>query len=154
MTCGSSSLPAPTSPQARYPLAGETMRAPFASQRAMFSCVFSFSNILSFMAGAITSGARVASAVVVSRSSAMPLAILAMTFAVAGAMQNTSASFASEMWWMGSDASSNRLTATSLPVSARNVVGPTNLVACSVMTTFTLRSGAVFWMPRTISQAL
>ena len=108
--------------------------------------------MFTFMAGAMTSGAVVASAVVVKRSSAMPFAILAMTFAVHGAMRNTSASCASDTWWMGSDGSSNRPTATVSCVSARNVVGPTNSVACSVMTTFT-RTPA-FCRPRTISHDL
>ena len=108
--------------------------------------------MLTFMAGAMMSGAVVASAVVVSRSSAMPLAILAMTFAVHGAMRKASASWASETWWMGSSGSSNRPTATFSCVRARKVVGPTNSVACSVMTTFT-RTPA-FWSARTISQDL
>ncbi len=48
------------------------------------------SNMRSFMAGASTSGARDASAALVSRLSASPWASLAMVFADAGAMQNTS----------------------------------------------------------------
>ena len=105
-----------------------------------------------FMAGAMMSGAVVASAVVVRRSSATPLAILAITFAVHGAMRKASASCASDTWWMGSDGSSNRPTPTVSFVSARKVAGPTNSVACSVMTTFT-RTPA-FCRPRTIRQDL
>ena len=93
-----------------------------------------------------------ARAVVVSRSSARPHASFATTLAVQGAMTKASHSCASDTWWMGSDGSSNRPTATVSCVSARNVVGPTNSVACSVMTTFT-RTPA-FCRPRTISHDL
>ena len=48
--------------------------------------------MLSFMEGASTTGASVASTVQVSGSSAIPQAILAMMFAVAGAITITSAS--------------------------------------------------------------
>lgn len=65
-----------------------------------------------FMAGAITMGRGVASSVVEMRSSAIPLAILAMILAVAGATITRSGSCASEMWWMGSEGSSKRPTAT------------------------------------------
>ena len=108
--------------------------------------------MFTFMAGATTSGHVQASAVVVSRSSAKPFAILAMTFAVQGAMTKQSASCASDTWCMGSDGSSNRPTATGSRVSARNVVGPTNSAACSVMTTFALTPA--FCRRRTISQDL
>ena len=108
--------------------------------------------MFTFMAGAMTSGAVVASAVVVSKSSARPLASFAITLAVHGAMRNKSASCAKEMWWMGSDGLSNNPTPTGSCVSERKVSGPTNSVACSVMTTFT-RTPA-FWSARTISQDL
>ena len=50
-----------------------------------------------FIAGAISTGARVASTVVVSISSAIPQASLPITFAVAGAITMISAFFASEI---------------------------------------------------------
>jgi len=50
-----------------------------------------------FMAGAIIMGRGVASSVVEMRSSAMPLAILAMMLAVAGATTTKSGSCASEI---------------------------------------------------------
>ena len=56
------------------------------------------------------------------------------------------------MWWMGSSGSSNSPTATFSWVRARKVVGPTNRVACSVMSTFTLVPR--FWSWRTISADL
>ena len=90
-----------------------------------------------FIAGAMTSGASVASAVVVSRSSACPFAIFSMTFAVAGQMRKRSASSASEMWWIGSPGASKSDTATGSRVSDLNVVGPTKRVAFLVITTLT-----------------
>ena len=110
------------------------------------------SHICTFMAGATRTGARVASSVVDMRSSAIPCAILAMMLAVAGATRTRSASWASEMWWMGSSGSSNSPTATFSWVRARKVVGPTKRVACSVMSTFTLAPR--FWSWRTISADL
>ena len=50
-----------------------------------------------FIAGATRTSARCASAYVVSASSAMPAASLAMTFAVAGAISSSSAQRASSM---------------------------------------------------------
>ena len=55
-------------------------------------CVMGFSYMCTFIAGAIMTGAVVASSVVVSRSSASPCAILAITFAVQGATRTRSAS--------------------------------------------------------------
>ena len=63
----------------------------------MFCWVATFWYMFTFMAGAMTMGAVVASAVVVKRSSAIPFASFAMTLAVHGAMRNKSASFESEM---------------------------------------------------------
>ncbi len=118
----------------------------------MFSWVAAASYICTLAAGAMASVAVVARAVVDSKSSAMPQATFAITLAVHGAIRNTSHSWASEMWRMGSDGSSNSPTATFSWVSARNVTGSTKCVPCSVMTTFT-RTPA-FCSPRTISPAL
>ena len=60
--------------------------------------------MFTFMAGVMTTAARwVASAVVVKRSSAMPFAIFAMTFAVHGAMRNHVGLLreATLTWWIG-----------------------------------------------------
>ena len=56
--------------------------------------------MLTFMAGATTMGvaAGVASSAEVARSSAMPAAILAITFAVAGTTTTTSAQSARSTW--------------------------------------------------------
>jgi len=105
-----------------------------------------------FIAGASTSGASVANAVVDSRSSARPQASFAMVLAVAGTIAKTSASSASETWWTCASASSHRPTATGSPVSARNVVGPTNRVADSVITTLTRQPARI--RARAISHAL
>ena len=48
----------------------------------MFSCVTCARHMFAFIAGATTMGEVAASSVVESRSSAMPAAIFAMTFAV------------------------------------------------------------------------
>jgi len=91
-----------------------------------------------FMAGAMTSGASVASAVVVSMSSARPCASLAITLAVHGTIVITSASSASETWCTLDSASSAQSdVATGSPVSVRNVSALTNRVAASVITTLT-----------------
>ena len=92
--------------------------------------------MLAFMAGAISSGAVMARAVVDSRSSAMPFASFARQFAEAGAMTYTSAHFASDMCsrdFLGSKVS----VTTGLPLRVSKVSGGTNLAACSVSTTRT-----------------
>ena len=61
-------------------------RAPLA-QRRRFACVAGCSYMRLFIAGAITSGQRAASAQLVSRLSAMPAASLAIVFAEAGAIR-------------------------------------------------------------------
>ncbi len=65
-----------------------------------------------FMAGATTTGQGHASSVVLTASSAMPWAILAMTLAVAGHTSARSAHSASSMWGMGELASSKRPSVT------------------------------------------
>ena len=62
----------------------------------MLRWVAAASYIWTFIAGATAIGAVQASAVVESRSSAMPAAIFAKTFAVQGAMRNRSHSSASD----------------------------------------------------------
>lgn len=91
MASGSLMRPAPLSPQARCPLSGPTVLTPRASKVRRFCCVASAVHMPVFMAGASKMGAFVASSVVVSMSSAMPQASLAIRLAVAGATSITSA---------------------------------------------------------------
>ncbi len=101
MTSGSIIRPAPTQPQASGPRSGPTVVTGAGpgrrSSRPRFSCVTGFSHMFTFMAGASRTGARVASATVVRRSSAIPAASRAMTSAVAGAISSRSASSAMRM---------------------------------------------------------
>ena len=87
-----------------------------------------------FIAGATRIGAATASSVVESRSSAMPAAILASAFAVAGATTIASAHFASAMCSI-SNLRSNASVYARLPLSVSNVSGGTNSQACFVNTT-------------------
>ena len=95
ISAGSLIRPAPSSPQARMPVPGPTNRTPRFRRVSTFCRVASAVHMPVFMAGATSTGAFVASTVVLSMSSAMPQAILARIFAVAGAITNTSASLAS-----------------------------------------------------------
>ena len=105
------------------------------------------------MAGAITTGALVANTVQHSTSSAMPVANLAMTLAVAGAIATTSAALARAIWvTLSSEEASNMSVATVLPVIARKLSGDTNLVAFSVITTSTFAPALLSWLA--ISTAL
>ena len=92
-----------------------------------------------FMAGATSFSHRAASTVVVSMSSAMPWASLAITLAVAGAIRIRSAFFARETWvtsyWKSR---ANVSTTQRLLVSVSKVSGVINWVAFSVMITWTL----------------
>ena len=90
--------PLPVVPQANSPLAASSMVMLLQrDSSSMAFCVAGDSYMLVFIAGAITTGFRIAAKVVVSASSAMPLAILQSTFAVAGAMIIRSAHSGREM---------------------------------------------------------
>ena len=94
--------------------------------------------MLLFIAGAKSTGAFVAMIVVDNMSSAMPLATLPMTLAVAGAMTKISAQRAKAICsTLNSGVSSNIDTATGLPLISRMVNGVISFVACSVMMHFT-----------------
>ena len=152
-TVGSGRRPAPVAPQASNPSAGGMICAPRAQRRAAFSCVTGFSHMAVFIAGAIKRGARAASTVVVSISSAIPAAALAMKFAVAGATSTSSASSASAMcstWWCVTSA--HIVAATGCPVTSRNVRGATKDAAARVMMTCT--SAPAFFRRLAISTAL
>ena len=64
----------------------------------MLSTVIGFSSIAVFIEGATSFLHFAARTTVVSMSSAIPFAILAMMSAVAGAIRMRSAAFAREMW--------------------------------------------------------
>ena len=77
--------PCPARPQARSPLPTLTTLIPRARTVPTLACVAGLVHMPSFMAGAITFGARQASTVSVSELSASPRAILASVLAVQGA---------------------------------------------------------------------
>ena len=97
-----------------------------------------FSSIPVFMAGLTSLGHLTASTTVVSISSAMPWAILAMTLAVAGATRTTSAFLASEMWVTSNLKSRSKVSTMHLwPVSVSKTRGVMKWVAFSVIMTST-----------------
>ena len=104
----------------------------------MLSWVMGFSSIPVFIAGETSLGHPAARTVVVSISSAMPWAILAMTLAVAGATRMTSAFFASSMWVTSNLKSRSKVSTMHLwPVRVSKVSGVMNWVALRVMMTST-----------------
>ena len=111
--------------------------------------VASFSHISVCIAGAMTTGARVARRSAESTSSARPRAYLAMASAVAGATTTRSAERPREVWAIsGGAGSGNRSVTTGCPVSVEKVIGPTKRVAARVMTT---RTSAPAWVRRRAS---
>ncbi len=119
----------------------------------------------SFIAGAITSGQRAASAALVSIPSAIPAASFAIVLAEAGAISITSALATSSRWpigsWSGSGWSGkaprigsrvNSLISTGAPVSALKEAVPTKRRLVGVCTTRTTCSAPV--ARRTNSSAL
>ena len=109
--------------------------------------------MLTFMAGATSTGAFVAVYRVQSASSAIPRASLPMVLAVAGATSRSSAASARLMCRMSlCSPSAHWSTKTGWWESASIVIGVTNRVAASVITTWT--STSRFWSSRSTSQAL
>ena len=105
------------------------------------------------MAGATSTGARVAMKRVDRKSSAMPFANLPMMLAVAGATSSRSIVDASAMCSMSALApGANWSVMTGCRVIASKVIGPTNFAAVAVMTATT--SWPRFCRPRTTSTAL
>ncbi len=98
MAGGSARRPGPNSPQAIGPSSGPTKRTPSPCRVFRFRWVAAFSHIRTFIAGAISTGLSVASRVVEARSSARPLAALAIRSAVAGATTIRSAERDSSIW--------------------------------------------------------
>ena len=99
ISSGSLILPGPVVPQARRPSLGPMKRTSRDSSVLMLACSAGELNIRLFIAGAISFSHEPddAIAIVVTRSSAIPQAILAITFAVAGAIIIRSARSVSEM---------------------------------------------------------
>ena len=138
ISAGSARRPAPSQPHASEPDAGPTMRTPRSASVRTFACVATCSHMLTFIAGATTSGARVASSTVVRRSSAIPCAIFAITFAVAGAITTASAVSASRMWPISDSSVRSKVSsATRFPDSVWSVISVTNSRALRVITTWT-----------------
>ena len=108
MASGAARRPSPASPPARRPLSGPTTWTPRRRRVAMLSCTAGCSHISVCMAGATSTGARVASSVAVSRSSEIPAAYLPSSFAVAGATTTRSAVCPRRVCGMGSGASKAR----------------------------------------------
>ena len=84
---GSSRRPAPTSPDARRPSTGPRNSAPRVRSSATLSCVAALAHICASIAGAISVGPRIASAVSETKSSAMPCAMRAIVEALAGTIR-------------------------------------------------------------------
>ena len=99
--------------------------------------------MFTFIAGATTTGALVARYSVVRKSSATPLANLAMQSAVAGATTSKSMDWATAICSMALStlaswsAAPNMRVMTFCPVRAAKVSGRTNSWACAVMMTCT-----------------
>ena len=102
----------------------------------MFAWVAGCLYISTFIAGATKTGVVVASAISLRRLSARPRAILAIVWAVAGAIRRAAASRATAMWEI-SGPEADRSVSTGEPVNASKVRGVTNLSAAGVMTTRT-----------------
>lgn len=102
----------------------------------MLATVAGCDHISVCIAGAMTRGARLASTVVPSRSSAMPAASLAIVLAVAGAMTMTSASWP-RLTCRTAATSSKIDVFRGLRLRASQVGAPTNFSADSVAMTFT-----------------
>ena len=89
--------PTPSQPHASSPVSGPITCAPRSRSSARFACVAGWLHMFTFIAGATSSGARVASSRVEARSSARPQAIFASRSALAGATSTSSAQSASAM---------------------------------------------------------
>ena len=130
--------PAPISPHACSPLPGPQISTLRAFNVAKLACVAACAYICWFMAGATATFAGVASSNVVSRSSAMPAAILAIILHVAGATKIKSAHFANSICPIEASAEgSSNESETVSPLTACMVSGVIKCLADSVITTFT-----------------
>ena len=100
-------------------------------------------SITSFIAGAITSGVRLASTVPETISSASPSANFAIVFAVAGTIAITWAHSASRMWLSPPPCGASQSAATVLSERASKVSGATKRVASGVIRTRTSAPASV-----------
>ena len=138
ITSGSGRRPGPYSPQAMAPLSGSITKTPASRRIAALRWVASCCHIRTFIAGTAMTGLSVASSRVVARSSAMPCAILASMFAVAG--QTTTRSAWRESWMCPISTSflrSHRVVWTGFSESAASAIGVTNFAPPSVRTQVT-----------------
>ncbi len=132
---GSTMRPSPCQPQASSPASGPSRRTPRARSRSTFSRVAGWFHMWTFMAGATSTGARVASSRVVTRSSARPCAMRASRWAVAGATTTSSAQSASAMWSISpSSAASKSSLRTERPERVWSTSGETKRAASGVST--------------------
>ena len=148
---GSGSRPIPYSPcDPSSPSAGGMTVTPRLERSWRFAWVAGCRYMRLFIAGATATGHAAASAAVVSRLSAWPLASLAIVFALAGAIKNRSARSTSARWLIGARSGSgspgyepragsgpNSETSTGAPVIPSNDVLPTNRSLVGVCTTRT-----------------
>ena len=129
------------------------MPTPRARSTSRFSITAGCRNMLTFMAGATSTGEVVARNSVLSASSAIPRANLPSVLAVAGATSNRSAASAKLTCRMSPSAPrANWSMKTRWRDSASNVIAPMKRVACSVITTWT--STPRLCSSRSTSQAL
>ena len=133
---GSLIRPAPSSPQASIPLSGPIIRTPRSFSTFTLFCVAGAVHIPVFIAGATRIWAFVASSVVESISSAIPDAILARMFAVAGATTKISASLARATCSTFQYSGASKVSVTTwFADRVWNVSGAMNSVAFRVMIT-------------------
>ncbi len=155
ISAGSMRRPCPTQPHASGPRSGPTVvkrPAPsVTSRRARFDWVIGFCHMLTFIAGASSTGARDASTTAARRSLAMPAARRAIASAVAGATTIRSASSARRMCPIcDSSVRSKSSRPTGWPDNVCMVRGVMNCVAASVRIT---RTSAPALMKRRQSSA-
>ena len=138
MSSISGKRPLPRRPDASAPVSGSSTVTPRPRRVATLAATAGCSHMPPSIAGTIRTGARAASSSVVRKSSAIPCAALARTFAVAGATTRAWARSASATCSTASGlCGSKRLDSTARPESVRNVSGPTNSRACSERHTVT-----------------
>ena len=145
ISAGSAMRPAPTSPPASGPSTGPTTVTPRSASTATFSPTDGCSHISVCMAGATTTGARVASSVAVSRSPERPERRSEISRAVAGHTTTVSARWPSEVWGMAEEGSSHSDVTAGSDARAENVVAPTIRSAPAVSTGTT-------WAPSSTSR--
>src|SRR5439155_811230 len=123
----SGNRPLPLSPEASAPVSGSSTVTPRRRKVATLAVTAACSHMPPSMAGTMSTGARAASKSVVRKSSAMPCAAFASTFAVAGATMTAWARSARATCSTASAlCGSKRFESTARPDRVRNVSGPKN----------------------------